>query len=166
MEPPMSYSTYWTGELSITPVPPPQTVNTINAFWKTVPLRNDSLIDDPHVVELFSAGDFKYYTPWSPFENPGEHTYDKEGRLWWTLEAMAESGFPHVIAALITIFAKHILPAKYRMEGTLWWDGDEQDDFGVLRIVDRDHIWVCHAELTYPEPDTIGSDLFTLGETS
>jgi hypothetical protein len=158
----MSYSTYWTGELSITPLPPPRTINKINAFWKTIPSRTSSIIDDPHVVELFSSEDFKYYIPWSPFENPGEHTSDVKGRSWWTLEAMAESGFPHVIAALITIFAQHVLPAQYKMEGNLWWDGDENDDFGILRIIDREHIWVCCGDRVYPEPDTIGSDLFIL----
>jgi len=128
----MSYNTYYSGSLKVTPILTKKEVATLEEWLGHNNNYGERIITDPNLIEHLVMDDWTYYTPWSPvecfFEKQeyyGDHTY---------IEIESNAGYPAIVSIIIYHLLKQI--EGHTVTGNVSWDGDESDDIGEIIVKD------------------------------
>lgn len=182
----MGYTTEFSGFFTISPPLDPQTASTLNGISTTRRMRrNIALIARKENISLEDAifkygveaelyypkesnnfGQEKdesivdYNTP--PFCQPSlwcDWCYDpKESVLKWN----GSEKFYFYIEWLDFIIKRILEPKKYQLRGEVKWQGEDESDYGVIRVVDGNTIMVsdCGGSFQKFDPLTRANDNF------
>lgn len=154
----MGYTTYWNGELEITPPLSDKHFKQLERWlgmgssWTC----SDAITDDA-VWQQMKLHDYsRYDTPWNPFDT----LFTKDDHSATILGCSAETRWGGEVMEIIVYYLERWLHRRgYQLSGNLYWDGDEQEDLGYVCVQQRE-VWTCGASIVYPNPGDKNTEKF------
>lgn len=141
----MGYNTYYTGELTVFPELTSDQRRRLSTWLGMNGYKIMQIVDAKLDKRMKEAG-FKYDIAWNPID-----TIDAN-----TITVCTESGAPHVIAMILKRIIEKL--PNNAINGEIFWDGDEQEDIGVI-CIENNKVWICPASIVYAIPAGTDSEL-------
>lgn len=157
----MGYSTYFNGEIAIDKAVDDETKRILDGLNQTRRMKRnvDESIYGKDGEFYFGSGDFG--------QDEEENIVDyncppsTQPSLWceWALSEdrqhfhLNDGKVYEYIEWLKYLRERVLIPRGYSLsEGEISWDGDDQDDFGIISVKDN-QIYVSHGKRTYSTPE-------------